>query len=130
MSEEEIGYGKPPKKHQFKKGTSGNPRGRPKGKKSFAARFQKFLDEKITVNINGRPEKLTKEDAFLKRVINDAIAGKPGATNQLISLKQMVSAMPNTEGMSASERNKLDQALLESFMQLLGPDWKSKLEGG
>ena len=101
-----------------------------KGKKSFAARFQKFLDEKITVNINGRPEKLTKEDAFLKRVINDAIAGKPGATNQLISLKQMVSAMPNTEGMSASERNKLDQALLESFMQLLGPDWKSKLEGG
>ena len=47
-----------------------------------------------------------------------------------ISLKQMVSAMPNTEGMSASERNKLDQALLESFMQLLGPDWKSKLEGG
>ena len=130
MSEEEIGYGKPPKKHQFKKGTSGNPRGRPKGKKSFAARFQKFLDEKITVNINGRPEKLTKEDAFLKRVINDAIAGKPGATNQLISLKQMVSAMPDTEGMSASERNKLDQALLESFMQLLGPDWKSKLEGG
>ena len=130
MSEEEIGYCKPPKKHQFKKGVSGNPAGRKKGKKSFAARFQKFLDEKITVHINGKTETLTKEDAFLKRVINDAIAGKPGATNQLISLKQMVSAMPDTEGMSASERNKLDQALLESFMQLLGPDWKSKLEGG
>ena len=129
MSEEEIGYCKPPKKHQFKKGVSGNPAGRKKGKKSFAARFQKFLDEKITVNINGKPETLTKEDAFLKRVINDAIAGKPGATNQLIALKQMVSDMPDTEGMSASERNKLDQALLESFMQLMSPDWKSKLEG-
>ena len=130
MSDEETGYGKPPKKYQFKKGVSGNPRGRPKGKKSFAARFQKFLDEKITVNINGKPETLTKEDAFLKRVINDAIAGKPGATNQLIALKQMVSDSPDTEGMSASERNKLDQALLESFMQLMSPDWKSKLEGG
>ena len=41
----------------------------------------------------------------------------------------MVSDMPDTEGMSASERNKLDQALLESFMQLMSPDWKIKLEG-
>ena len=29
-----VGYGKPPKKNRFKKGDSGNPRGRPKGAKS------------------------------------------------------------------------------------------------
>lgn len=28
----EVGYGKPPKKNRFKKGRSGNPRGRPKGR--------------------------------------------------------------------------------------------------
>ena len=59
MYEEEKGYGKPPKKHQFKKGVSGNPRGRPKGKKSFAALFKKLENEKITIQINGRTEKLT-----------------------------------------------------------------------
>jgi len=29
---DEIGYKKPPKKHRCKKGTSGNPKGRPKKK--------------------------------------------------------------------------------------------------
>ena len=129
MSEEEKGYGKPPKKHQFKKGVSGNPRGRPKGKKSFAALFKKLENEKITIQINGKTEKLTIEQAILKRVMIDSVVGKSSSARLYLETKQTILAMPETEGMSASERNKQDQAILESFLKLLGPDLPNKLEG-
>ena len=129
MSEEEKGYGKPPKKHQFKKGVSGNPRGRPKGKKSFTALFKQLENEKITVQINGKTEKLTIEQAILKRVMIDSVVGKSSSARLYLETKQTILAMPETEGMSASERNKQDQAILESFLKLLGPDLPDKLEG-
>jgi hypothetical protein len=31
----EVGYGKPPKRSRFRKGVSGNRKGRPKGKRNF-----------------------------------------------------------------------------------------------
>ena len=129
MSDDETGYGKPPKKYQFKKGVSGNPRGRPKGKSSLLSDLKKIVNQKISINLNGQNMRLTKRQAFLQRVANDAIAGSASAARLLYELLKLEAEQLDTEGMSASERNKQDQAILESFLKLLGPDLPDKQEG-
>ena len=44
-------------------------------------------------------------------------------------LLKLEAEQPDTAGMSAPERNKQDQAILESFLKHLGPDLPDKLEG-
>lgn len=45
----EIGYKKPPKNGQFKKGQSGNPKGRPLGSKNKKKVFNDVLSQEITL---------------------------------------------------------------------------------
>ena len=129
MYEDEKGYGKPPKKHQFKKGVSGNPRGRPKGKTSLLDDLNKIVNQRISVNLNGQTMRLTKRQAYLQRVANDAIAGGASAGRLLFELLKLETEQPDTEGMSARERNKQDQAIVKSFLKILGAVLQKKLEG-
>ena len=48
------GFGRPPKRTQFKKGASGNPRGRPKNVSNFKTDLAAELQEKLVLTENGK----------------------------------------------------------------------------
>ena len=73
------GYGKPPKHTRFQKGRSGNPRGRPKREESFADLIRQELKKRIRVQENGRVIRITKREAWLRRIVNGAITRKARA---------------------------------------------------
>ena len=69
----DVGYGKPPRGTQFKKGQSGNPKGRPKGAKSFKTLVDEVLNEKVTIVVNGKPRKVTKKKALARQAVHSAL---------------------------------------------------------
>lgn len=73
--EYEVGYGKPPKQFQFAKGQSGNPKGRPKKRKGKKDILEEILETQISVN--GKP--MTKMEALVTSMVNDAIKGNASA---------------------------------------------------
>ncbi|MEZ5813638.1 MAG: DUF5681 domain-containing protein [Alphaproteobacteria bacterium] len=79
----DVGYKKPPKGGQFKKGQSGNPSGRPK-KKSFYETFIKELEAQISVKEGGASTKITKHEALVKRLMNEALQGDHKAQQKIL----------------------------------------------
>jgi Family of unknown function (DUF5681) len=84
--EEEAGYKRPPKSGQFKPGQSGNPRGRPKGSANFKADLAAEMRELITLrDRNGRPQKVTKQRAFIKLLFSSALQNEKSAITALLA---------------------------------------------
>jgi hypothetical protein len=85
-SDYEVGFGRPPRSTQFRKGTSGNPKGRPRGSKSLSTIVKETLDEKVVVRENGRCGRITKRAAMIKQQANKAVSGDQRAARYLIEL--------------------------------------------
>ena len=85
-SDYEVGYGKPPKGTQWKKGHSGNAKGRPKGAKNLETVVRNEAYAKITIKEGGKSRIITKVEALMKSMMAKAIQGNPQAANIALTL--------------------------------------------
>jgi hypothetical protein len=83
----EIGYAKPPPYTLFRKGQSGNPKGRPKGIQSFARLARQAFNEKIAIRENGERRIITKLQAALKQLANKAASGDAAAIREVLRVQ-------------------------------------------
>lgn len=82
----EVGFGKPPKATQFKKGQSGNKKGRPKESVSFALKLEKAMSEKVEVREGGRARKMSKIDVMIQNLLARGMKGDQQAVSTLVRL--------------------------------------------
>jgi hypothetical protein len=86
MASYRIGYGKPPKSTQFKRGRSGNPKGRPKNSRKLATDLTAELSEQITVREEGRSRRISKQRALIKSLMAKALQGNVHASAAMLAL--------------------------------------------
>jgi uncharacterized protein DUF5681 len=79
-----VGFGKPPRRTRFKKGRSGNPKGRPRGSRTSLTLLEQALSELVVVTENGQRKQITKGEAMLKQLVNKAASGDPRAMQMLL----------------------------------------------
>jgi len=120
--EKSVGYGKPPEVTGFKKGLSGNPKGRPKGSLNVATAFTKALREKVVINENGQRKTVTKLEAALKQLVNQAASGNLRALRQLVELAHDAEAKQNMQGAQSPDLSDLDQGVIEGILQRFGKE--------
>jgi hypothetical protein len=86
----EVGYAKPPQYTRFRRGQSGNPKGRPKGLQSFARLARQAFNEKIAIKENGERRIITKLQAALKQLANKAASGDAAAIREMLRVQAAV----------------------------------------
>lgn len=111
-----VGRGKPPLHTRFKKGQSGNPKGRRKGNVTVAdvdAVLNQVLNSLINVNENGRPQKMSKLRALITQIVNKGLKGHHASTNLIMS--QLARRVVQTEP-DASVAAKTDEEATNEFL--------------
>lgn len=112
----EVGYGRPPKHARFKKGQSGNPRGRRKRSKNLETLVQQELDTAITVKEGGCEKRITKREAIVMRIVNGALAGHPRQLEFLFKLATKT-GIPDPFDITSDDEAELVKAIEKYLVQ-------------
>jgi hypothetical protein len=115
---DEVGYKKPPKATRFKKGQSGNPKGRPKGKSNMAVVIRRTLQAKVVINENGLRREVDKFEAAMMQLANKAAGGDLRALNLAAMLVRMAEErLEQDESRKSDLFEDTDKRILEGLMK-------------
>ena len=85
----EVGYGKPPKANQFRKGRTGNPRGRKRGEENLISVFKRIVSKRVKVNDGEKVRSITLGEAVFLKNYQAAVQRNPFALSNIYRMAEI-----------------------------------------
>jgi Family of unknown function (DUF5681) len=101
----EVGYKRPPVKSRFRKGQSGNPRGRRKGQRNLTTVLREVLAQTVKVKRGGKTERMSKAEALVQMLLSKAHGGDTRAIKALLHLTEKIARINAPEPRRADPGN-------------------------
>jgi hypothetical protein len=82
-----VGPKQPPAASRFRKGQSGNPKGRPrKSRADVGSAFDMVIERTLTLTHSGQPREVTLEEALQQKTYQEALAGNRSARREVLKM--------------------------------------------
>jgi hypothetical protein len=81
---QKVGRGNPPKHTQFRKGTTGNPKGRPKGSKNLSTYLMEAARDQVSATVGGKTRRISKIQATAMQLATKAAGGDQAAIGKFL----------------------------------------------
>ena len=116
MEVDKPGYKRPPRATQFKRGRSGNPKGRPRGVRSLKTDLTKLMKKRLRIREDGEQRHVSGQELMLLKLFEQAAKGDIKATTQIIGMliKLDASEPPEKKPEVVTEN---DRAIIADFMR-------------
>jgi Family of unknown function (DUF5681) len=118
----QVGYGRPPTGSQFKKGTSGNPRGRPKHSKNMKTIIREALTSPVTVREGERTRRVPKIEGIVLRQVEAALKGDEKAAIAALKMAAQVGLLEETAGAELLELSPQQNLMVNEVLAQIRAD--------
>ncbi len=118
-----VGYGKPPRHSQFKKGRSGNPKGRPKGSKNFDTIVLEAMQKRVKVRTASGVRTMSSAEALMMKSMEAATKGDRRMIEKLFAWYAQALPTPVLANREIADQDEPlshgDHAILDAYREMV-----------